>query len=111
MRVPSADQHQFVGGAVQPAREAQQVVQQMRRRQPHLGVRRAQDARQLRHHRPEIDAVGVGLRPVERQPAGVIAVAVPERTGAQAQVQDPLGDAAIVVPADRRAVEALGETR
>ena len=42
------------------------------------------------------------------QAVGVLAVAVAERPGAQGQVEDPFRPAALVMAADRRAVEALG---
>jgi hypothetical protein len=109
----SAHQDQWLGGPFQARGQPRQVIEQVLRGEPDFLVGGAQDFGQLGHHGPEVDSVRVGLEHVQREPAGVLAVLVPEGSGSQREVEHPLRaafQAGIVVElADRRAVEAAGE--
>ena len=88
--VPAAHQDQRFGRSLHSRRQPRQVIEQVLRGEPDLLVRGAQDVGQLGHHRSEVDSVRVGLEHVQREPAGVLAVLVPEGSGSQREVEHPL---------------------
>ena len=107
--MPPAHQHQLVGCALETLCQPGQIVEQILRRQPDLLVGGPQHLGHLRHHRPEVDAVGFCLQLLQRQPVRVLAVPVSEGAGAQREIQNALGATVLVVFADLCAVESLGE--